>query len=201
MYIDGFNMYHAISVLGDNSLKWTNLKVLAESFCVDGESLQKVYYFTAVLQWNQQKKLRHENFIAACRAVGVEVVESKFKRARRHCRDLNRYCRFHEEKETDVAFALRIISDALDDVFDRAILVTADSDQAPTMRMLRDRFPSKIVSLMAPPGRLQLARELGDLANDRREITPGRLATCRLPRDVLDVGGEKVATMPALYQR
>jgi uncharacterized LabA/DUF88 family protein len=201
VYIDGFNLYHAVDALGDHSLKWINLRVLAEALARQEESLSRVCFFTAVLQWNQEKQQRHRNYIAACRAVGVEVIESNFKKAERHCRRFDRYCKFDEEKQTDVAFALTIIGDALDDVFDRAVLITADSDQVPTLRMLRQRFPSKTLSLVAPPGRLRNARELGQLVDDRKELSRGQLATCRLPRDVLDQRGRRVATMPALYQR
>jgi hypothetical protein len=42
--------------------------------------------------------------------------------------------------------------------------------------------------------------QLGDIIEDRHELHPGRMLTCRLPRDVRDGTGKKVATMPAIYR-
>jgi len=41
-----------------------------------------------------------------------------------------------------------------------------------------------------------------DLAKwlDGQNIKAGRLKGCLLPRDVVDINGYKVATMPAIYQ-
>jgi hypothetical protein len=78
-------------------------------------------------------------------------------------------------------------------------LVTADSDQVPLLKKLRELGSPVRIVLAAPPGRESEARELGALAHARQPLTPGRLGTCRLPRDVLDAKGRKVATMPALY--
>jgi uncharacterized LabA/DUF88 family protein len=200
MYIDGFNLYHAIDEIGNPKLKWINLWQLSASYLREGEILTKVSFFTAILRWNQEKQQRHQNFIAACKAVGVNVVESTFKKNKRYCRQFDRRCRFDEEKQTDVSLALSVISDAYEDEYDRAILLTADSDQVPTARFLQSRFPHKRLTLVAPPNRLSQARELGDIIEDRGELHPGRMLTCCLPRDVCDSSGKRVATMPALYR-
>ena len=39
VYIDGFNLYHAINALGDQRLKWINLRSLALSFVRPNERL------------------------------------------------------------------------------------------------------------------------------------------------------------------
>ena len=81
----------------------------------------------------------------------------------------------------------------------RVLLMTADSDQIPLVQELRERCPTVSVEILAPPGRLQQARQLCDLASGFREITPGRLGTCRLARNVPDESGKVVARCPALY--
>jgi len=162
--------------------------------------LTKASFFTAVLRWNKEKQQRHRNFIAACEAVGVSVVESTFKKTRRHCWQFERRCKFDGEKQTDVSFALSVISDAYEDGYDRAILLTADSDQVPTAKFLRDRFPQKQITLVTPPNRGSQARDLGNIISDRHELQAGRMLTCRLPRDVRDRTGKKIATMPAIYR-
>lgn len=201
VYIDGFNLYHAIVALNDVSLKWLNMMELGRSFLRPHEELRGVTFFTAVLTWDKEKQQRHKNYIAAQRAVGVCVVESNFRKMTRHCRAMDRYCARHEEKQTDVAFAISVFSDAALDLIDRAILITADSDQVPLVKRFRSQFPEKLVTLAAPPDRGGEARELGSAVHERTPITPGRLRSCMLPRDVRGEDGRLIATMPALYQR
>jgi hypothetical protein len=46
IYIDGFNLYHAIADLNDDRLKWLNLVALGRSFLRENETLVKCQYFT-----------------------------------------------------------------------------------------------------------------------------------------------------------
>ena len=199
VYIDGFNLYHAIAALGKHKLKWINMKTLAGQFLRQDECLASVNFFTAILNWNADKQKRHINYITALRAVGVTVHEGHFKKSRKMCNEYGRNCPFYEEKQTDVSIAISIVADALNDRFDRALLITADSDQLPVAKFFAS-VPHKKLSLAFPPGRASQARELGAHIQDRREITEGRLANCLLPRTVLDHAGKPVAWMPALYQ-
>lgn len=201
VYIDGFNLYHAIVALDDASLKWINFRLLGSSFLRPNEKLNNVIFFTAVLTWEKEKQQRHKNYIAAQKACGVEVVESNFRKITRHCSVMDRHCSRHEEKQIDVAFAIRVFKDAMDGQFDRAILVTADSDQVPLVRAMKSSFPEKRITLASPPGRGGEARELGAVVEDRTPIEAGRLRGCKLPRDVKDDRGRTVATMPAIYIR
>jgi uncharacterized LabA/DUF88 family protein len=52
-----------------------------------------------------------------------------------------------------VNIAVAMISDAQDDNFDDAILITADSDQIPTVRYIRSAYAEKRVIVAFPPGR------------------------------------------------
>jgi hypothetical protein len=92
VYVDGFNLYHAIAAQDDHRLKWLNLRTLAESYLKRGEVLGRVVFFTAILTWEQQKQARHKNYIVALKANGVEVVESKFRKVSKHCHIMDRYC-------------------------------------------------------------------------------------------------------------
>lgn len=200
VYIDGFNLYHAIATLKEDDLKWINYWNLSLSLLKEGEILDEVNLFTAVLTWNYNKQKRHVNFIRACEAVGVRVHNATFKRSFRECQESQRTCRFFEEKQTDVAIAVKLVADALTGGFDRAILMTADSDQIPAARFV-SQLPNRSLTLIFPPGRKKVARELGAVVADRRELTSGHLRTCRLPRTVRNEAGKVVATMPALYER
>lgn len=199
VYIDRFNLYHAVAQMNDQSLKWLNFWSLGESFVKPDEKIERVYFFTAVLKWNRDKQIRHRNFIEAQKANGVRVVESKFRKASRFCYAKDGYCKNYEEKQTDVAIAVTLLEDAIKGRVDRAILITADSDQVPLVNTFKRLFPDKTVTLSAPPNRSQMARELGSVVDDRNPLTRGRLLAHRMPRDVFDADGNKVASMPALY--
>lgn len=199
LYVDGFNLYHAIDALNNPKLKWLNLAVLARNMLRPGESLAKVQFFTTVLDWDLGKKERHQAYVTALEARGVIVSHGKFKRAPKHCSWNNTTCTFREEKQTDVAIAVAMVSDAYDDVFDRAILLTADTDQIPCIRQIQARFPTKQLTWLAPPGRMQQAREIGDLIPDRSELSVGQLTQCRLPHNIKDAAGNLLVTVPPEY--
>ena len=47
VYIDGFNLYHAINELGDDTLKWVDVRLLSENILNKYQTLNKVKYFSA----------------------------------------------------------------------------------------------------------------------------------------------------------
>lgn len=198
-YVDGFNLYHALSDLGRPTLKWLNLRTVAEIMLKPGDTLGGVHYFTAVVHWDKEKALRHRAYIDALRAVGVCVSESHFKGNRKTCRKFARACPFYEEKQTDVALATQVLRDALSGASDRQLVITADTDHVPLFRHVRAAAPDTQLELIAPPGRLHLARELGALATWRRQLTEGQLMSCLFPRNVENEEGKIVARAPADY--
>ena len=156
-------------------------------------------YFPAVLKWSTEKYQRHMAYISALEASGVEVIQSKFLKSSKYCRGNDQYCEFNEEKQTDVALAVRILADAYAGLADKVILVTADSDQIPMVQHVRTSFPRVSIMIAAPPGRLRVARELCSVASDFKEITEGRLRNCLLARNVPDAAGVIVARCPLRY--
>lgn len=198
-YVDGFNLYYAIANLKQPWLKWIDLKRLVSTTLRQSEKLEAVHFFTAICTWDIGKLKRHENYIAALKCTGVRVHEGKFSRVYKECKNHDTPCKFKEEKFTDVAIAVKMLSDAFDNQFDRAILITADHDQIPSVEEISRRYPDKEITLAAPPGRRQQARELGETASNHMELERQRLASCLLPLDVYAPNGKVVATMPQEY--
>lgn len=201
VYIDGFNLYHGINELDKPHLKWLCLRTLANSFVSATDTIQSIVYFTAISTWDRAKADRHREYIAALEATGVEIVTSRFLPQRKFCHEKQRYCKFKEEKQTDVALALRVMADVHSGGPDAVILVTADSDQIPLIRHVRDISPTTKITIAAPPNRLRQARELVSLADDHKKIKPSRLGACLLPQNVSDAQGRIVARRPAAYLR
>lgn len=143
-YIDGFNLYHPIKEMGKPYLKWLNLWRLGEIICEPhGAKLEKVVLCTAVPKHLPEVRDRHNTFNAAQRAHGVEIVLGH------HVHDGEKW----NEKQSDINVALHLILDAVDDKYDLAMLLSADSDQAATAKIFRDRFPHKKLLGVAPPNK------------------------------------------------
>lgn len=203
VYIDGFNLYHAIDQLGDARLKWLDHMKLARTLLRAGEHVGRVYFFTAVVTWDRGKQQRHTTYLRALRAVGVDVVESNFRKQPKFCFDSGRHCKFREEKKTDVAIATTLLSDAFNRSCNRSILLTSDSDQVPTVLAARTANPKLEITLLLPPRNGGGATELGSLfaGRNRKVLQPGLLHRCLLPQDVYGLGGVKAATRPAPYDK
>jgi uncharacterized LabA/DUF88 family protein len=58
-----------------------------------------------------------------------------------------------EEKQTDVNIALRLFQLAVEDQYDRAVIVSGDSDLLPAIRAVQATFPSKQIGVIVPIGR------------------------------------------------
>lgn len=144
-YIDGFNLYHPINEMNKPYLKWANLWKLGEIICEPhGAVLKKVVFCTAVPSHLPDSRDRHNTFNAAQRALGVEIIPGH------HVHDGEKW----NEKQSDINVALHLMLDAVDDVYDMAILLSADSDQAATAKIFCDRFPDKRLLGVAPPNKI-----------------------------------------------
>ena len=197
-YIDGFNLYHAIDALDDDSLKWSDLYSLANSYLRDGDELDKVRFFTALNTWDAAKRARHVNYVNALEHTGVKVERSKFDKPDKYCHRHNRYCPIREEKQTDVAIGTQVLADCIEHGIRKILLVTADSDQIPTVKHVKRLFSDAKVIMIAPPKRLKVARELGASCDGIFELTAGRLRQHQMPVE-LRHKGRLVAARPALY--
>lgn len=198
-YVDGFNLYHAIDDLEQPHLKWVDLWALAQSICRADEELVKVAYFSAYATWLPEQYARHRQYVSALKQFGVECHIARFSASRAHCKSCNAQWTKHEEKETDVHFSLTLFEDAIDDVFDRALIISADGDHVPAVRRVRRRLPAKQMFLAIPPNRHSKARELREACGSSTMITPGRIARCLLPETVVEVGGNLIAQRPSRY--
>ena len=124
---------------------------------------------------------------------------ARFNERKMACKNCSSTWVRHEEKETDVHFSLTFLEDALDDVFERAILISADSDYVPAIRKVRNRFPGKQIFVATPPNRHGHARDLLHVCNSGMPITAGRLAKNLLPAEIRDGEGALITGRPREY--
>lgn len=198
LYIDGFNFYHGIKDLNKPYLKWVNLWQLADRISWDNEQVVLVKYFSAYATWLVDPMKRHESYVAALRGAGVTPVMAHFKKKTVQCRGCGDTWESREEKETDVHLALQILADAEDDKFDRAAILSADSDLVPVVRMVKARHSAKKIMVCAPPGRYARGRNLEEVADQYIEIRPAKLKQCLFGAQTDDDEGN-VIERPAEY--
>ncbi|MBL0313897.1 MAG: NYN domain-containing protein [Holophagaceae bacterium] len=172
-FIDGYNFYHSVHELNPidpttkqrvrtkDHLKWVNLWTLVEAFLVKSkEELVGVYYFSAYATWRPASYAKHRAFVAALKSVNVEVVMGQFKEKPRQCNNCKYKWKGHEEKETDVNLALYLLDLAYKDTFDKAVVLTADTDILPAIRMVQSQFPKKEIHGLLPASRYVAAHAL-----------------------------------------
>ena len=195
LYVDGFNMYYAIKDKWPQ-YKWLNYRALAESVVGPGNSVESVVYFTAHVTWRPDSHARHMEYIKALRWAGVETVVGRFAMKQTRCHACHQTYWTHEEKRTDVNIAVRVVADAVADVFDRAILLSADSDMLPVVETVHRLAPDKEVGVMFPLGRdcLDLRRN----ADFRRKMKEKMLDSSLFPDEIVLGDGRKI-TKPSTW--
>lgn len=189
VYIDGFNFYHAIDELGDETLKWVDLHLLSKNILNTYQELGEVKYFSAYATWRPDSYKRHRDYVAALESRGVIAVMGRFKEKRIVCKKCKQEFTTHEEKETDVNIGSYLIADALQNKFDTAFVVSADTDLAAVVRLTRQLVGlEKRVVTVAPPGRMAKARELAHTFM----ITKGKLRVSQLPDTIILENGATI---------
>jgi uncharacterized LabA/DUF88 family protein len=153
--IDGFNLYHALDYRREyHKHKWINLVKLSQCFVTDKrDSLEAVYYFTTLATWDAGKVARHRLFIRAQAAQAVNVVYGEFKRKDRYCPLCRNHFRTVEEKQTDVNIAIYLFRLAVSDSYDKAIIISGDTDLTPAVKAVQATFPAKQIGVVLPIGR------------------------------------------------
>jgi uncharacterized LabA/DUF88 family protein len=157
--IDGFNLYHALDDKGPshpsyNRYKWISLTKLVSCYVTKKDTIEGIYYFTTLASWSAAKVARHQAFIRVQEIEGVRVVYGEFKRKKIHCRLCNGDFWTHEEKQTDVNIALKLFQLAATDAFDKAIIISGDTDLLPSVRAVKATYPAKQIGVVIPIARV-----------------------------------------------
>lgn len=153
IYIDGFNLYHSLRP----DQRWLDLRRMVNAFCTRSDLVVKIKYFTAYCSWDANKATRHRILTGIYQDMGIEIVLGKFKKITRHCRMPVLGCsgayQTHEEKQTDVNVAMHLLNDAWLNLYDRAYIISGDTDLLPPIRMIKKQFPEKLLSVVFPPNK------------------------------------------------
>lgn len=207
-FLDGFNMYHRIKEYharggkdgrAGANYRWVDYRKLLCQFLKDDHRFAGITFFTACRDsWDSGRASRHETFLAALRARGVEVVSGYFAKQSGG----------YKEKQTDVNIALAMVLDAADDKYDRCWLLSADNDFAPVLAAIRQKF-NKEAGLIIPPVTKTHSRVQADALKDAATVLDTgkplllrlkfarHFAGCALPETI--EGGRETIVMPPQY--
>lgn len=176
LYVDGFNLYHPIKESGLKHLKWSCLWRLGEMLCApDCFQLVKVVFCTAVPKHLPASFARHQTFNAAQIARGVLVLKGHFVPDNVG----------HSEKQSDINVALSVMMDGIDDVYDVAYLLSADSDQVATAKFFKHHLASQGKQLFAAiPFGKTYPTDYSSLGVVRRDVSIAMLEHCVMPEQV-----------------
>jgi uncharacterized LabA/DUF88 family protein len=199
-FIDGFNLYHALDNLKRPELKWLNLMTLCQMFLKSySEELIRVYYFSAYADhMPEPAQKRQKAYVRALELKGVKTILGHFKKKTRKCPDCHHRWTGHEEKETDVNIALFLLDLAYQNAFDRALVISNDSDLAPAIKMARTRFPEKRITTVVPPN-FYHSNELIKVSSDKTKIRVEQLERSLLPPIVTDASRLISVSRPVEY--
>jgi uncharacterized LabA/DUF88 family protein len=121
------------SIPGDNSeyplrkYLWLNLESFISSYFPRNYSIEKIYYFTAPVRDNPISLERQRTYWKALESiVNLEIQLGKHIPIRD----------YYSEKQSDVKMALQMYSDAIFHNVDCIVMVSADSDQIPTIERI-----------------------------------------------------------------
>ena len=188
VYIDGFNLYHGLHDASGRSHLRIDFVALAQSLR-SRSRLVKVKYFSAPVLDDPgalSRQAHHQAAVLAKHPGVFEVTQGRYQSRDVECRGCGRIHVVREEKETDVNIAVQLVADAARGEMDSALVISADSDLAPAVRMARSLQPHTFIAAAFPPRRY--SSELKYLMPASFKIGADKIRQAQLP-DQLNVGG------------
>ncbi len=193
VYIDGFNLYYG--ALRGGPYKWLNLERYFR-LLRPGDCIQKIRYFTARVVGSHAAS--QDAYLSALVTLPlVEIIFGRFKAKQIECLVPScslpspRFFSSFEEKRTDVNIALWMLHDAQENLCDRLVLISGDSDLVPAIAMVKDHYPTKEI-IVYIPARSEIrgaAVELRGIA-DRAKILPLQiLHAAQFPAEITNDSG------------
>lgn len=176
-FFDGLNVYHALQSIVTETM-WLDLNLFGQAFQKQSEEVVKIRYFSAFPSWDEELAKEHQRYFSYLKGQNVELILGKFRKRNKQYRLCYKNFSVFEEKETDVNIAVSLFEAAIEDEFDKAIIVSGDSDLSSSIEAVKRRFPEKEVGVIIPIGRR--ANILKKKTDFSMKMKQHHLETCRL---------------------
>lgn len=191
--------------MGWRDLYWLDIEALANAFKPANATLEFVKYYTSRSRDPRSQGVanRQQIYWRALKTLPkVQIIEGKILPRDSQCEaDCKMGFVRLQEKETDVKLGIDVIHDCLTKKVQGIILITADTDQVPTLTMVRELKLSISVKLAFPPldARRKASKELSDLAGKTFFIGESLLRSCQMPDPLMTPSGQ--LTRPDKWRR
>jgi len=135
VYVDGFNLYFGLRSKGWKRYYWLNIQKIAQNLLKPDQNLIRTKYFTSRVTKPPDKAARQNTYIEALQTLSeLDIHFGHYLSNSIECKRCGHIFTRPNEKMTDVNIAVELLTDAFQDEFDRAILISADSDLVATVR-------------------------------------------------------------------
>jgi uncharacterized LabA/DUF88 family protein len=187
-YIDGFNLYFGLRSARWKRFYWLNLQTLAQNLLKAGQDLVFTKYFTSRVSYPSDKERRQSTFLDALETLSdFRIYYGHYQANLQRCRKCGSKVLVPSEKMTDVNIAVEMMSDAYQDLFDVALVISADSDLTAPVLAIKNLFPDKRVIVAFPPQRH--SAQLERVAHGSFQIGRATIAKSLFPEKVPKADG------------
>ncbi len=187
-YIDGFNLYFGLKAAGWKRFYWLNVQALARNLLTKEQELVFTKYFTSRVSSPPEKERRQSTFIETLETLDdFRIYYGHYQSNPQRCRECGNKVMIPSEKMTDVNIAVEILTDAYQDMFDVALVMSADSDLTAPVLAIKNLFPDKRVIVAFPPQRH--SAQLKRLAHSSLQIGRANLTKSVFPNRVPKADG------------
>ena len=190
VYVDGFNLYYGC--LKKTSFKWLNLYKMSE-LLFPSDEIVKVKYFTAPIKIrdndsDHDRPNRQQIYWRALKTIkNVDIIEGTFlsHKVSMKLADKTGYVSVlkTEEKETDVNMATHLIHDAHKGNFEKAVVISNDSDLVLPINIVVNEIKLPVI-IISPHNTNSI--ELKRVASGIKKIRKGLLKVSQFPAKLKD---------------
>ncbi len=197
VYVDGLNLY--FRAIKGTPFKWLDLRKLAEALFPE-DTISRICYFTSKINQRSHDPGQVRRQLIYLRALatlpGFEAHFGTF-RTRTKSRPLAFpiegmpdyvQVKHTEEKGTDVNLVTRLLVDGFNQAYEKAVVVSNDSDFSSAIQYVRDDLGLH-VAVVNPDNKTRTHRSLEIAATYVRRLRPRHLRECQFPDTLTDAHG------------
>jgi len=187
-YIDGFNLYFGLKRKVWKRYYWLNVQKLSNNLLSKDQSLIATKYFTSRIASPPDKVKRQNTFLEALATLEhLKIFYGQYQMNSQECKRCGNIWPSPSEKMTDVNISVELLSDAFQDKYDTALLISGDSDLTGPIKKIHELFPKKRIVIAFPPETFSF--ELSKIADAHFTIGRKRLSDSVFDDEVKKIDG------------
>jgi hypothetical protein len=209
IYIDGFNLYYGIKRMYESQKTsydpnrwreaiWLDVVKLSKSLLNPVQQFVIAKYFTARVTKPDEKRERQNDYLDALNTLsGLLIIEGEYQYNEKECWYCHKMFPNPKEKQSDVNLATELLVDAIENKFDTAIVIAADSDYKRPFEYIRNKYPEKRIEVEFVE--TNFGYTLSSLSHQTYIINRARLLSCQLPETITLANGYTI-TRPSKWK-